>query len=94
MTIEFHDPRAQPAIPATPYQLSAQLDTDITIGLLANGFPDSETFLDEIDRVLTQALPTVVIKRYNKHGASVPANDTLMDQIASQCDVFLSAYGH
>ena len=94
MTIEFHDPRAEPATPASPYLLSANLDESITIGLLANGFPDSEAFLDEVDRALAQKLPAASIKRYNKHGASVPANDALMDQIASECDVFLSAYGH
>ena len=94
MTIEFHDPRAKPATPASPYLLSADLNDDITIGLLANGFPDSETFLDEVDQVLSEKLPTANIKRYNKQNASVPANDALMDKIVNECDVFLSAYGH
>ena len=94
MSIEFHDPRAKPATPASPYLLSTDLQGEITIGLLANGFPDSEAFLDEIDEVLAKKLPGSTIKRYNKHGASVPANDTLMEKIADECDVFLSAYGH
>ena len=44
MTIEFHDPRAEPATPASPYLLSANLDESITIGLLANGFPGFGSF--------------------------------------------------
>ncbi len=94
MSIEFHDPRANPAIAATPYTLKSTLEGNISIGLLANGFPDSEAFLDAVETSLAKALPAAAIKRYNKRGASVPANDELMDQIESECDVFLSAYGH
>ena len=94
MSIEFHDPRANPLIEAMPYTLSSALEGEVAIGLLANGFPDSEVFLDAIENSLSKALPNANIKRYNKNGASVPANDTMMEQIQSECDVFLSAYGH
>ena len=94
MSIEFHDPRANPSIAATPYNLQHTLQGNISVGLLANGFPDSEAFLDEVENSLIKALPDASIRRYNKHGASVPANDKLMDQIKNECDVFLSAYGH
>lgn len=94
MSIEFHDPRATPSIAATPYTLNSTLEGDISIGLLANGFPDSEAFLDEVEISLAKTLPAASIRRYNKYGASVPANDELMDQIKAECDVFLSAYGH
>ena len=94
ITVEFHDPRANPTIAATPYALAADLDSDIAIGLLANGFPDSEAFLDEVDAVLARALPRARINRYNKHGASIPASESLMQEISEQCDVLLSAYGH
>ena len=94
MTIEFHDPRAKPATPAQAYTLSTRLSEASRIGLLANGFPDSEAFLDEVERVITGELPQATINRYNKHGASTPASPALMDTIADECDVFLSAYGH
>lgn len=94
MAIEFHDPRANPAIPATPYTLHANLDGEITVGLLANGFPDSEAFLDEVDAAISKALPAARINRYNKHNASVPASEDLMQEISDQCDVLLAAYGH
>ena len=94
MSIEFHDPRANPSIEAIPYTLQAALDGEVAVGLLANGFPDSEVFLDAVETSLSKALPLAKIKRYNKHGASVPANDAMMEQIESECDVFLSAYGH
>ena len=94
MAIEFHDPRANPAISATPYTLHANLTGDVSVGLLANGFPDSEAFLDEVDAALRKALPQAHINRYNKHNASVPASEELMQEISEQCDVLLAAYGH
>ncbi|MEM7466208.1 MAG: hypothetical protein AAF387_04920 [Pseudomonadota bacterium] len=94
MPIEFHDPRANPSVPARPYALQASMQSAIDIGLLANGFPDSEAFLNEVDHALAAALPNATVKRYNKHGASAPASTELMDTIAEECDVFLSAYGH
>lgn len=45
MSIQFHEPRAQPMTAATPYRLSANLDAPIRVGLLVNGFRDSENFL-------------------------------------------------
>ena len=53
MGIVFIDPRAETATEPLDYELS--LDTtshegaEITIWLLANGFPDSVAFLDKVD---------------------------------------------
>ena len=44
--IEFVDPRAEPGAPVESYELSVDLEAQpSTIGLVANGFPDSEAFL-------------------------------------------------
>ena len=43
-TTEFHDPRAQPKAVAEPYEIRVDLDGPLTIGLVANGFPDSVRF--------------------------------------------------
>lgn len=43
-TTEFHDPRAQPKAVAEPYEIRVDLDAPLTIGLVANGFPDSVRF--------------------------------------------------
>ena len=41
---EFHDPRAQPKAVAEPYEIKVDLNKPLTIGLVANGFPDSVRF--------------------------------------------------
>ena len=52
MTVEFVDPRAEPGVAIEPYAL--RLDAgraDLTIGVVANGFPDSVAFLEELDEL-------------------------------------------
>ena len=46
--IEYHDPQANSSVAVTPYQLGISLagGRPLTVGLLANGFPDSENFLN------------------------------------------------
>ena len=47
--VEFLDPRAGVAAPVEPYGLAADWSAGPpTIGLLANGFPDSVAFLDQV----------------------------------------------
>ena len=77
-----------------PYGLAAKLEGAIMIGLLANGFPDSEQFLDAVETSVGKALPSVTFKRYNKRNPSIRASDELMGEIANDCDAFISAYGH
>lgn len=94
MAIEFHDPRAMRLAPPEPYRLAAALDGPVTIGLLANGFPDSAAFLDAVETALAARLPAARFKRYDKGNPSIPANATLLDRIAGECDAVASAYGH
>ena len=48
--IEFHNPQGQRAVPADPYTLGIDLaaNAPVVVGLLANGFPDSENFLRHV----------------------------------------------
>ena len=57
--IKFHDPRADMEIPLQSYELAIDLDScnEPTIGLLANGFPDSERFLEFIAQAITRKFP-------------------------------------
>ena len=41
MGINFVDPRGESAIEPEQYKLATSLDPGTTVGLLANGFPDS-----------------------------------------------------
>ena len=62
--IEFVDPRAEPGAPVEPYTLGLS-DTDgpLTVGLLANGFPDSVAFLDHVEKSLAATLPAAIVER-------------------------------
>ncbi len=93
MAIEYLDPKAEPAEPVTPYALSAGGGT-LTVGLLANGFPDSVPFLDAVGESLRRVRPDLEIRAWNKGNASMVADDELMGEITDGCDVVVAAYGH
>ena len=93
MTIEYLNPRAEPAESVTPYTLSAG-DGTLTVGLLANGFPDSVPFLDAVGESLQRVRPDMEVRAWNKGNASMVADDQLMGEITDSCDVVVAAYGH
>jgi hypothetical protein len=93
MSIQYHDPRAEPATAAEPYTLRADLSAPV-VGLLANGFPDSEVFLEAVEGALARRLPQARFVHYNKHNASVPANSAMVGEIVEQCSLAIAAYGH
>lgn len=93
MDISYHDPRGETRTPPEPYACSTDPGS-AAIGLLANGFPDSVAFLDAVERALAAALPDARFLRYEKPGASIPANAALVDRIAGECDALVTAYGH
>jgi len=94
--IEFHDPRAEFDVQQIPYELGIKLkgSNQVTIGLLANGFPDSENFLNQIAEVIQADEPGITIKTYNKGNASIPANDDILREIERDCHAVITAYGH
>ena len=95
MDVEYLDPRAEPGVPVVPYGLSLPADAGpVTIGLLANGFPDSAVFLDALAEELNRLDPMWKFLRYAKPNASVPAGDQLLDGIAAECRAVVTAYGH
>ncbi len=87
------DPRAEPAEPVTPYDLSAGTAA-LTIGLLANGFPDSVPFLDALGESLRRIRPDLEVRAWNKGNASMAADDRLIGEITGGCDAVVAAYGH
>lgn len=94
MSVQFHDPKAAPLAVAEPYRLSAKLDDPITIGMLANGFPDSEEFLEAVEASLAEVLPNAAFRRYNKGNASILVSDEMLNDIKSECQAVVAAYGH
>ena len=94
MSLSFFDPRGTSRVTAQAYTCKAALDGTPTIGLLANNFPDSEAFLDAVERTLATALPGARFARYLKPNASTPANAKLVERIVAECDALVTAYGH
>ena len=94
MSIQFHDPRAEPLRPEEAYRLKAALDGSVAIGLLANGFPDSAEFLEAVEGALRDSLPEASFTHYNKGGPSIPVTAHLVDEIVERCDAVVTAYGH
>ena len=94
MSIQFHDPRAEPLRPEEAYRLKAALDGPIAVGLLANGFPDSAEFLEAVESTLRDSLPEASFTHYNKGGPSIPVTAHLVDDIVERCDAVVTAYGH
>jgi hypothetical protein len=94
--IEYHNPKGMVATKPMPYDLGINVRgaNQITIGLLANGFPDSVNFLEKIGQVIRKEEPGVSLAFYNKGNASIPASDKILGEIKSGCDAVISAYGH
>ncbi len=93
--ITFLDPRSEPGTPVEDYALSIDLEaSSAVVGLVANGFPDSEEFLDEIEKVLAEQLPKVSVRRWNKRNASSTISDEMLDEVVGECQAVVAAYGH
>ena len=94
--IEYHDPDARVGIEETPYELSLDMsgESGPSIGLLANGFPDSVEFLDELGKALRKLRPGIALRAYNKGNASIAASEQLLGEIGGDCVGVIAAYGH
>jgi hypothetical protein len=94
--IEYHNPEAKVGVEKMPYELSAAIKgaDAINIGFLANGFPDSENFLHELETAMQDIEPAIGVFSYNKGNASIPASEELLASIAGRCAAVVAAYGH
>ena len=92
--MEFLDPRGESVSPVDPYRGRAALAAGETIGLFANGFPDSVAFLEHVGAALRQAVPGICVKLWNKGNASALASERHLGEIQSECTAVVAAYGH
>ncbi|MGI9323509.1 MAG: UGSC family (seleno)protein [Pseudomonadales bacterium] len=94
--IEYHNPQAETGVEITPYQLRASISgaNQVSVGFLANGFPDSDNFLDELQAVLKARQPGIAVHAWNKGNASIPAGPELLGEIRDKCEAVIAAYGH
>ena len=72
----------------------ADTDGPLTVGLLANGFPDSVAFLDHVEKSLAATLPSASFRRFDKGNASAVISDAMLDDVVAECQAVVAAYGH
>jgi hypothetical protein len=95
MTVTFLDPRAEPGSPVEPYELGIDVTAGpVTIGMLANGFPDSVNFLRHVEAALAEILPQARFRSYDKGNASAICSNEMLDGITAECAAVVTAYGH
>ncbi len=96
MTITYLDPTSAPGLRVEPYTVSAlPAGAAATIGLLANGFPDSIVFLDHVERALLALAPAgTVVRRYAKPNASAVVSDQVLATMTDECEAVVTSYGH
>lgn len=95
--IEYLAPTAEPGVPTEPYEGRTAWGPDTTVGLLANSFPGSVTFLAEVGRALDQLVPGLRYRSFDKgrtSGSSVPLTPDRVAGITRECEVIVTAYGH
>lgn len=94
--LEFHDPRAAIGVKREPYGLGIDLMrmNDPCLAFLANGFPDSERFLEKVAGAMERLLPRLTVRAFNKGNASIPAPPEMLDEIRESCHAAVAAYGH
>jgi hypothetical protein len=92
--MEFLDPRGESVTPIEPYVARTALVPGETIGLFANGFPDSVAFLEHVGAALQRVVPGVGVKLWNKGNASALASERHLGEIEAECTAVVAAYGH
>jgi hypothetical protein len=95
MPVVFVDPRP-PALPTVePYglRLAAHDPGAPVLGLLANGFPDSEAFLAAVGDALARTVPGAQFRAVTKPSPPTPLTDEQLAVLVA-CDGVVAAYGH
>ena len=94
MTVNYLDPAAEEAVPVEPYALALDVaKRPLTLGLIANSFPDATNFTDCVERALADLLPGVLFHRYQKPNVD-PVSPKHLAEIVQDCDGLVAAWGH
>jgi hypothetical protein len=94
MAVTYVDPAAEESTPAEPYELFLDVTKrPITIGLIANAFPDATNFVDCIEIALKDLLPGATFNRYQKPSVD-PIAPEMLQKLAGECDGMVAAWGH
>ena len=87
------DPTVEP-LPADGVVADRPTSLDgLTIGLLANGKLNSVEMLIAIHDVLADRFEFGAVVERNKHNASRPCPDDIIDELVDRCDVVVTSSG-
>jgi len=94
--IRYHNPEAKIGVDIKPYTLSLHIPdaARISLGFLANGFPDSENFLSELQKVLRKDHLVTEAHAFKKKSSSLPVPTEILAEIKDCCQAVITAYGH
>ena len=93
MPVTFLDPTAEGGIPVEAYELFADTSGPITVGLIANAFPDGARFMDKLETVLAAAMPQASFRHYQKPNVAAVTEEQIA-VISEECDAVIAAWGH
>jgi hypothetical protein len=92
-TLTVLDPTAETArMEATPAPRPSTLQ-DKRLGLLANGKGNSEELLEAVLDELSERYRFSTVLRRNKGNASRPAPEAIVEEMAQECDIVVTATG-
>ncbi len=96
MPVSFHDPRppiveAEQSFAHLPLR---SIPRAPTIGLLANGFPDSAQFLDAVAQQISARVDGATFERVTKVSPPTPLTVAQLSMLTTTCDAVVAAYGH
>ncbi|MBV33576.1 MAG: hypothetical protein CMK36_09105 [Porticoccaceae bacterium] len=98
LMIKFLDPRGTVSRQLEPYHnlldICQKEGSGVTIGLLANGFPDSELFVRKVGSAIQKRLPKIKAKIWNKGNPGITVPEEMLQAIVTDCQVVVAAYGH
>ena len=94
MVVEFFDPRGEIDVAQRPTAAPSRGHRGHrSIGLLANGFPDSARFLQLVADRVALAHPSVRFEVVTKPSPPTPLSEDQLARLGA-CDGVIAAYGH
>lgn len=92
--ITYLDPAGEVASAPVTYDLRLDVGAGpITLGLIANAFPDASTFMDCLEESVLRELPGTNIRRFQKVSVD-PIDPELFAEMVACCDAAIAAWGH
>ena len=96
MPVSFLDPRPPIAEAAQSFVALhlRPIPRSPTIGLLANGFPGSDQFLEAVSQSISTRVAGARFERVTKVSPPTPLTADQMALLTNSCDAVVAAYGH